>query len=368
MLGANPYASNGSLCTAPDFPGRLEAMRARGGQAGRRRPAPQPHGRGGRRVARHPPGHRRAAAHGHGPRAVRGRPGRSRRPRAARTSPASTTGRALASRSRRRPSRPACGIDAADDPPHRRTSSPPRRRAAVYGRIGTCTAGVRHAGVLAGRRPQRPDRQPRPARRRDVHPPGRRWRRRPGGVRVSARASRIGRGRTRVRGLPEVFGEYPVVALAEEIDGADEERPGRGRWSPSPATRCCPPRTPAGSTPPSTSLDAHGRRRHLPQRDHPPRRRDPAAAVAAAAAPTTTSACCSSRSATSPTTARPCCRSSAGQPDEWEILAKLALIALGQGADADPSDARRRDRSPAWSSTPSPTRPARSTGASPTRS
>lgn len=32
MLGANPYASNGSLCTAPDFPGRLEAMRARGGK------------------------------------------------------------------------------------------------------------------------------------------------------------------------------------------------------------------------------------------------------------------------------------------------------------------------------------------------
>ena len=32
MLGANPYASNGSLCTAPDFPGRLEAIRARGGR------------------------------------------------------------------------------------------------------------------------------------------------------------------------------------------------------------------------------------------------------------------------------------------------------------------------------------------------
>ena len=26
-----------------------------------------------------------------------------------------------------------------------------------------------------------------------------------------------------------------------------------------------------------------------------------------------------------------------GQPDEWEILAKLALIAQGAGADADPS-------------------------------
>ncbi len=31
VMGANPYASNGSLCTAPDFPGRLEAIRARGG-------------------------------------------------------------------------------------------------------------------------------------------------------------------------------------------------------------------------------------------------------------------------------------------------------------------------------------------------
>ncbi len=32
MLGANPYASNGSLCTAPDFPGRLERIQARGGK------------------------------------------------------------------------------------------------------------------------------------------------------------------------------------------------------------------------------------------------------------------------------------------------------------------------------------------------
>ncbi len=32
MLGANPYESNGSLATAPDWPGRLEAIRARGGQ------------------------------------------------------------------------------------------------------------------------------------------------------------------------------------------------------------------------------------------------------------------------------------------------------------------------------------------------
>ncbi len=32
LLGANPYESNGSLCTAPDFPGRLEAIQARGGR------------------------------------------------------------------------------------------------------------------------------------------------------------------------------------------------------------------------------------------------------------------------------------------------------------------------------------------------
>src|SRR4029077_205177 len=32
MLGANPFASNGSLMTVPDVPGRLRAIRARGGR------------------------------------------------------------------------------------------------------------------------------------------------------------------------------------------------------------------------------------------------------------------------------------------------------------------------------------------------
>ncbi|MET9489282.1 molybdopterin-dependent oxidoreductase [Nocardia sp. NPDC006630] len=32
MLGANPLESNGSLCTAPDFPGRLKALKKRGGR------------------------------------------------------------------------------------------------------------------------------------------------------------------------------------------------------------------------------------------------------------------------------------------------------------------------------------------------
>ncbi|MDG0975236.1 molybdopterin oxidoreductase family protein [Ilumatobacter sp.] len=32
ILGANPYVSNGSMCTAPDFPGRIERIRERGGK------------------------------------------------------------------------------------------------------------------------------------------------------------------------------------------------------------------------------------------------------------------------------------------------------------------------------------------------
>ncbi|MBI2705610.1 MAG: molybdopterin-dependent oxidoreductase [Actinobacteria bacterium] len=32
MLGANPWESNGSLCTAPDFPGRVKAIQERGGK------------------------------------------------------------------------------------------------------------------------------------------------------------------------------------------------------------------------------------------------------------------------------------------------------------------------------------------------
>ncbi len=32
LLGANPWESNGSLCTAPDFPGRIKALQARGGR------------------------------------------------------------------------------------------------------------------------------------------------------------------------------------------------------------------------------------------------------------------------------------------------------------------------------------------------
>ena len=60
MLGANPYESNGSLCTAPDLPGRLEAIRARGGRIVVVDPRRTEDGGRRRRAPVHPARHRRA--------------------------------------------------------------------------------------------------------------------------------------------------------------------------------------------------------------------------------------------------------------------------------------------------------------------
>ena len=57
IIGANPLVSNGSLATAADFPGKLRALRKRGGTAHRHRSGPHPH-----RRTRRPP-HRAAARH-----------------------------------------------------------------------------------------------------------------------------------------------------------------------------------------------------------------------------------------------------------------------------------------------------------------
>ena len=64
MLGANPLESNGSLMTAPDLPGRLEAIQARGRPGRRRRPAAHAHGGAGRRAPPDPARHRRACCAG----------------------------------------------------------------------------------------------------------------------------------------------------------------------------------------------------------------------------------------------------------------------------------------------------------------
>jgi anaerobic selenocysteine-containing dehydrogenase len=213
LLGANPLESNGSLCTAPDFPGRLAAIRARGGRVvvvdpRRTRTAeaadehlpirpgsdafllaamihavleagapPPPHCSGLDEL-------RRAVAP-FSPEAV-----------AARTRVPAETTRRLAGELRA------------------------RERAAVYGRIGTHTVefgtlaawAVDVLNAVSGHLDR---------------PGGAMW---PLGAHQSpgdgrpGKGFRTGRHKSRVKGYPEVRGELPVATLADEI-----ETPGPGQ-------------------------------------------------------------------------------------------------------------------------------------------
>ena len=221
MLGANPYASNGSLMTAPDMPGRLAGAARPRRQARRRRSAPHEDRGGSRRTPPDPARDRRPLPVRARARAVRRRP---RRPR--RRSPRTSNGLddvAPPRRSRSRPKQvaPACGIDAATIRriAHELAARADRRGVRPHRHVH---AGVRHARVVARRRAERVHRQPRPARRRDVHQRGDR---RPRAAATGkGRGVTFGRRTSRVRGLPEFFGELPVVCLAEEI-----ETPGDGQ-------------------------------------------------------------------------------------------------------------------------------------------
>ena len=221
MLGANPYESNGSLCTAPDFPGRLEAIQARGGRRRRRRPPAHPTAeeadehvaiRPGTdaylllamihvaasprasptsaRLAEHSDGRRRAAAT-LSPRSP---------PRPSPPSPASTPTTSAAS--------------PASSPPRR----PPRRTAASAPTPSTFGT----LAVVARRRAQRPHRQPRPAGRRHV-PPRRAPRRR--GPEGGGRGFTIGRWhQPGARAARRSAASCRSPSLAEEI-----ETPGEGQ-------------------------------------------------------------------------------------------------------------------------------------------
>ncbi|MDA0637243.1 molybdopterin-dependent oxidoreductase [Nonomuraea sp. MCN248] len=211
MLGANPLESNGSLCTAPDFPGRLKALRRRGG----------------RLVVVDPRRTRTAElADEH----VFVRPG---------TDAYLLFGivHTLFAEDLVTLAHQVNGLDEVREsaehfPPDvvaRRTGVPAEvivrlarelaaaGRAAVYARIGTCTAEfgtlaqwlVDVVNTLTGNLD------------------------RPGGVMFPKPATefagrrgpyRVGRWRSRVRGLPEANGELPVATLADEI-----ETPGEGQ-------------------------------------------------------------------------------------------------------------------------------------------
>jgi len=333
MLGANPFASNGSLCTAPDFPGRLQAIRKRGGTV----------------VVVDP---RRTRTVEEADRWLAITPSTDGLFLMAIVNVLFSEG--LVSVTERlkpllagldtieelsRPFSPesvatATGL-AAEDITRVARELAAAPTAVVYGRIGTTTNEfgtttswlVDVVNILTG----------------NLDEPGGAMFARPvlgnpttRGAGGKGSGFRIGRGggRTKVSGYPEVMGEYPVAALAEEITDAGDE---------SIAALITVAGNPVLSTPHSTQLaDAlddlelmisvdmylNETTRHadviLPvpsqlQRDH----YDVLllqfairniANYSPAVLPLDD-----------------------GQPDEWEILAKLGAIAQGLGPDVDPS-------------------------------
>ena len=331
IMGGNPYASNGSLCTAPDFPGRIEAMRARGGTL----------------VVIDP---RRSRTAEEADRWLPIRPGTDAMLLAALVNVLAAEGLAdpgahvaahlngvdavIAACAEFTPERveAATGISAQDTRRlARELAAAPS--ASIYGRIGTTTTefgttaswlidvvntltgnldrvgGAMFPLPVAGGATTR-------------------------GKRGSGAGFRTGRGVSRVRQYPEVMGEYPVGALAEEIT-----TPGDGQVR----ALVTVAGNPVLSTPNNGQLDValddlefmvsvdiylNETTRHadviLPppsqlQRDH----YDLLLLQFAIRNVANYSEAVLPRGD--------------GEPDEWEILAKLALIAQGLGAGADPS-------------------------------
>ena len=330
MLGANPYVSNGSLATAPDWPGRLEALRARGG----------------RLVVVDPRRSRTAeAADEH----VAIRPGTDAHllmgmvsvlfaeglvdpgpagrylagievvERLARTFTPEAVG-------------PVTGVDAGTVARlARELAAAPA--AAVYGRIGTTTVEfgtltswlVDVLNILTGNL-DRPGGA--------MFPKAAAGAANTRGRSGTGRGVTLGRWSSRVRGLPESFGELPVVCLAEEIDTAG---PGQVRALLTVAGN------PVLSTPNGGRLDAalagldlmvsvdtyvNETTRHadviLPvpsplQRGHYDLFLLQLALHNVA------------------NYSPPVLPGDPGMPDEWETLARLTLVAQGAGAAADPA-------------------------------
>ena len=328
LLGANPVDSNGSLATAPDWPGRLAALRARGG----------------RLVVVDP---RRTATAERADEHVAIRPGGDPYLLFAMLGVLAAEGLVCAG-----PAGPwLTGLDEvlrlaapftpeAVEPATGVPASTVRRlarelaaapTACVYGRIGTTTAEFgtvtswlvdvlnaatgnldRPGGAMFAKAPMGGANTRGPAR--------------------TGRPLRLGRHRSRVRGLPEAFGELPAVCLAEEID-----TPGDGQIRGLVTVAG----NPVLSTPDAGRLDAalatldayvavdiyvNETTRHadviLPgpsalQRGHS----DLFLAQLAL------------RNVARYTP--PVLPLAAGQPDEWEILARLALVVGGAGPGAD---------------------------------
>jgi anaerobic selenocysteine-containing dehydrogenase len=330
VLGGNPYASNGSLATAPDWPGRIEAMQARGG-----------------RLVVIDPRRSRTAEQADVHLAIR--PGADALLLAAIVTTLAEAGKvdagpvgehlqgldrvlealrpftALAVAER-------VGIEAADIErlAYEIADAP---SAAVYGRMGTTTAEfgtlaswlVDVVNIVTGNLDR---------------PGGAMFARAAAGASNTrgaprhGRALRVGRHATRVRGLGETMGELPVACLAEEID-----TPGAGQIR----ALVTVAGNPVLSTPNSGRLDAaiagldfyvavdiycNETTRHADVILPPPsplQKGHYDLALLQLAIRNVANY--------SP----PVLPLEEGEPDEWEILARLALIAQGLGSDADPA-------------------------------
>jgi anaerobic selenocysteine-containing dehydrogenase len=330
MLGANPYESNGSLATAPDWPGRLEALLARGGTL----------------VVVDPRRTRTAAV---ASRHIAVRPGTDPFLLMALvnvladeglvdTGPAGEylTGvdDVLAAAGPFTPDavEDVTGVDAGTIRTLARdlAAAP---TACVYGRIGTTTALygtltswlVDVLNALTGNLD------------------------RPGGAMFATAAAgaantrgtpRVGRGiklgrrRSRVRGLPETLGELPVACLAEEID-----TPGEGQVR----ALVTVAGNPVLSTPNASRLDAALATLDFyvavdPYVNETTRHADVILPV-----PTPLQkghydlALLQLALHNVANYSPPVLPMDGGQMDEWRILARLALIAQGMGAGADPA-------------------------------
>ena len=216
MIGANPFVSNGSLMTAPDVPGRLRAIKKRGGK-----------------VVVIDPRRTRTATEASEHHFIR--PGADayfllgivhtlfaeglvRLGRLATHTAGVTQVETLAREFSPEHVAPRCGI-AADVIRQLARGLATTERAAVYGRIGTCTQEfgtlaswlVDVVNVLTGH----------------LDAPGGAMFTRPAAGSAHTRGTpgrgkgvRFGRWKSRVRQSPEVYGELPAACLAEEIDTA----------------------------------------------------------------------------------------------------------------------------------------------------
>ena len=220
MLGANPFISNGSLMTAPDVPGKLKAIRRRGGKVVVIDPKRT-------RTAREADEHHfiRPGADAFFLLGIVHTLFQEQLVRLGRLAEHTTGVESVEALCRPFPPElvaPRCGIEAEVIRRLARELAS-REHAVVYARIGTCTQEfgtiaswlVDVINVLTGHLD------------------------RPGGAMFTKAAAgsphtrgtpgrgkgvRFGRRLTRVRQLPEVYGEFPAACLAEEI-----ETPGEGQ-------------------------------------------------------------------------------------------------------------------------------------------